>query len=525
MSVSETFNAVSYLVDRHVDDGRGSKVAIECADERVTYAQLQERVNRVGNGLKKALKVRMEERVLLLLLDRPEIIYGFFGAMKIGAVPVPINTLWKHAEFEYVLNDSRARVLIVDEALLSTLRDIPRERLEFLEHVVVVGECERDDEMSFESLTSVADQNLQVAPTRKDDVAFWLYSSGSTGRPKGCIHSHDSMAFCANAYGRGVLDITSEDRFYSIAKVFFAYGLGNSVYFPFSVGGTTILWSGPPTASNVYDTIEKHRPTLFFSVPTNFGMLLAHQSPQEDFDLSSVRQAVSAGEALPPALFDRFKRRFGVEILDGIGSTEVLHIFVSNRPGHIRPGSSGLPVPGYEAKVVDDEGQPVPLGEIGNLMIRGDSICAGYWNQRDKTKMTIDGQWIRTGDKYRQDEEGYLWYAGRSDDMLKVGGIWVSPTEVENVLIEHEAVLECAVVGRADRDGLIKPAGYVVLAPDVRATSELSMELQTHVSSRLSDYKRPRWIEFIPQLPKTATGKIQRFKLRGSDELADGIRV
>lgn len=518
MSVSETFNAVSYLVDRHVDDGRGSKVAIECADERVTYAQLQEQVNRVGNGLKAVLNVRMEERVMLLLLDRPEIICSFFGAMKIGAVPVPINTLWKSADVEYVLNDARARVLIIDAMLLPTLRAIPLERLGFLEHVVVVGECDRDDDISFDSLTSGADPTLGAAPTRKDDVAFWLYSSGSTGRPKGCIHVHSSMPFCADAYGQGVLGTSSEDRFFSVAKVFFAYGLGNSVYFPFSVGATTILWTGPPTAANVYATIGKHRPTLLFSVPTNFGMLLAHQRNGEDFDLSTVRYAVSAGEALPPALFERFKSRFGVEILDGIGSTEVLHIFVSNRPGHIRPGSSGLPVPGYEAKVVDDEGQPVPCDEIGNLLICGDSICAGYWNQRDKTKATIDGRWIRTGDKYRRDEDGYLWYAGRSDDMLKVGGIWVSPTEVENVLIEHDAVLECAVVGRADRDRLIKPAAYVVLAADVGGTNDLAVELQTFVSSRLSDYKRPRWIEFIPQLPKTATGKIQRFKLRGSDK-------
>ena len=524
MSVSTTFNAASYLVDRHVDDGRGSRVAIECADERITYAQLRERVNRVGNALKTVLKVRMEERVLLLLLDRPEIIYSFFGAMKIGAVPVPTNTLWKPADVEYVLNDARARVVIVDATLLPTLREIPPERLEFLEHVVVVGECERDGDVSFDSLMSGASQDLDAAPTRKDDVAFWLYSSGSTGRPKGCVHLHSSMPFCADAYGRGVLGITADDRFYSVAKVFFAYGLGNSVYFPFSVGGTTILWSGPPTAANVYDTIEKHRPTLFFSVPTNFGMLLAHQPTGEDFDFSSVRYAVSAGEALPPALFERFKGRFGVEILDGIGSTEVLHIFVSNRPGDIRPGSSGRVVPGYEAKVVDDEGRPVPSGEIGNLMICGDSICAGYWNKRDKTRMTIDGRWIRTGDKYRQDQDGYLWYAGRSDDMLKVGGIWVSPTEVENVLIEHEAVLECAVVGRADRDGLMKPAAYVVLAADVPATNERAGELQTYVSARLAGYKRPRWIEFVLELPKTATGKIQRFKLRGSEESPAGVQ-
>ena len=313
---------------------------------------------------------------------------------------------------------------------------------------------------------------------------------------------------------RACSGIAASDRCFSVAKLFFAYGLGNSMYFPFSVGGTTILWPGPPTPASVYSIIETHRPTMFFSVPTNFGMLLAHRREGPDFDLSSLRIVVSAGEALPAALFERFKQRFGVEILDGIGSTEVLHIFISNRPGAIRPGSSGQLVPGYEARLVDEHNEAVPAGQIGNLMIRGDSTCAVYWNRHEKSKDAIEGHWIRTGDKYVQDEDGYFWYAGRSDDMLKVGGIWVSPVEVENVLVEYPGVMECGVVGRSDHDGLTKPAAYVVLKTGVEGTPELASALQEWVSNRLAPYKRPRWVEFVPELPKTATGKIQRFKLR-----------
>jgi benzoate-CoA ligase len=355
---------------------------------------------------------------------------------------------------------------------------------------------------------------LEPEPTHRDAPAFWLYSSGSTGAPKGCVHLQHDMVVCAALYAQGVLGITPEDRCFSVAKLFFAYGLGNALYFPFAAGATSVLWPGAPTAENVYAVVEKHRPTLFFSVPTNYGMLLAQQREGEDFDLSSIRQAVSAGEALPPALFDRFKERFGIEILDGIGSTEILHIFISNRPGALRPGSSGLLVPGYEARITDEEGRDVAAGEIGNLLIKGDSTCAFYWNRHDRTKDTIEGHWIRTGDKYRQDEDGFFWYAGRSDDMLKVGGMWVSPVELENVLLEHAAVLECAVVGRQDRDGLVKPAAYVVLRPGVDESAARAQELQQFVRSRLADYKRPRWIEFLAELPKTATGKIQRFRLR-----------
>ena len=359
-----------------------------------------------------------------------------------------------------------------------------------------------------------ASPDLEAEPTSKDDPAFWLYSSGSTGRPKGAVHLQHDMVVCSDTYALQVLGMTEADRTVSAAKLFFAYGLGNALYCPFGVGATTILWPGSPAAANVYATIEKYRPTLFFSVPTNYGMLLAHQRDGADFDLSSIRHAVSAGEALPPALFERFKQRFGVEILDGIGSTEILHIFISNRPGAIRPGSSGRIVPGYEAKILDEQNRPVPDGEIGNLLISGDSTCACYWNKHEKTMATIEGQWIRTGDKYSRDADGYYWYAGRSDDMMKVGGIWVSPVEVENALIEHASVLECGVGARADRDGLTKPLAYVVVRQGVAATPELAAELQQFARTRLSEYKRPRWVEFIDELPKTATGKVQRYKLR-----------
>ncbi len=515
-SIPETFNAVTYFVDRHAREGRGAKVAIECGDECVTYDEVRERVNRVGSALRDDLGVRAEERIVLLLLDGPEFIYSFFGAMKIGAVPIPTSTMWKSADYQYVLNDSRVRVLIVSEALLPEVQAIPRDELRYLRQIVVVGGNAGSvrGARSFAELLERGSAELEAEATSKDAPAFWLYSSGSTGFPKGCVHLHHDMVVCAELYAKGVLGITGVDRCFSVAKLFFAYGLGNGLYFPFAVGATTILWPGAPTAPNVYALIETHRPTLFFSVPTNFGMLLAHQREGRDFDLSSIRYAVSAGEALPPALFERFKSRFGAEILDGIGSTEILHIFISNRPGAIRPGSSGLLVPGYEAKVLDEENQPVPRGEIGNLLIKGDSTCAGYWNKHEKTKDTIEGHWIRTGDTYHQDEDGFFWYAGRSDDMLKVGGIWVSPVEVEHVLVEPPLVLECGVGAREDRDQLMKPLAYVVLRQGVQGTPALALELRQFVRERLAEYKRPRWIEFLPELPKTATGKIQRYRLR-----------
>jgi benzoate-CoA ligase family protein len=511
---NRVLNAAAWFVDRHLDEGRGDSIAIECGDRRLTYRDLQEQVNRAGNALRNELGVRPEERVVLLMLDGPEMIAAFFGAIKIGAVPVPLNTRWTAAEYEYVLRDSAARVIILSGTLhaeaANAIRACPSVR-----HVVVASE-DVDDARAIRLEKLVADSSpvLEAEPTSRDAPAFWLYSSGTTGPPKGCVHLQHDMGVCAENYARGVLGIRERDRCFSVAKLFFAYGLGNSMYFPFSVGATSILWPGAVTPGVVFDIVERYRPTLFFSVPTHYAMLLAHTPPGREFDLSSVRCAVSAGEALPPALFHRFRERFGVEILDGIGSTEVLHIFISNQPGRARPGSSGVPVPGYEARLVDEDGCPVPRGELGDLIVRGDSTCAFYWNQHEQTKETIAGHWIRTGDKYQQDEDGFFWFAGRSDDMLKVGGMWVSPAEVEHLLLEHPAVQACAVTGREDHDGLVKPVAHVVLRAGVDSGSELGNELQQFARQRLAEYKRPRWIEFVDALPVTATGKIQRFKLR-----------
>jgi benzoate-CoA ligase family protein len=504
LGVPEIFNAAEWFVDRHIAEGRGRRVAIECGDARITYDEVLQNVNRAGNTLRDRWSVRPEERVILLLHDGPAFVYAFFGAIKIGAVPVPLNTLWKPADYAYVLRDSRAAVVIVSPELAAQIDAVPPDARRALRHVIVAD----GDWLGAVSTT------LDAEPTSRDAPAFWLYSSGSTGVAKGCVHLQHDMVVCAQLFGHGVLGITPADRCFSVAKLFFAYGLGNALYFPFSVGATTILWPGPPTPANIYATIEKHRPTLFFAVPTAYGMMLAHRREARDFDLSTVRLAVSAGEALPPALYERFKQRFDVDIIDGIGSTEAAHMFISNRPEAIRPGSSGLLVDGYDAKILDDEGAPVAQGEIGNLWIAGDSVCAGYWNQHEKTKATIEGQWIRTGDKYSRDAEGFFWYAGRSDDMMKVGGLWVSPIEVENALVAHTAVAECAVVGRKDHDGLVKPLAFVVVRAGVDASPELAKHLQQYVRERLAEYKRPRWIEFLPELPKTATGKIQRFRLR-----------
>ena len=509
---SHLVNAATFFVDRHLDEGRGDSIAIECGDRRISYADLHEQVNRVGSALRDQLDVRPEERLLLLMLDTPEMVFSFFGAIKIGAIPIPTNTLWTAADYEHVLNDSRAGVVIVSAPLRQRVMEAVQ-KCRSVRHVVVVGDDSDGVAIGFDALRQSGSESLAAEPIGRDAPAFWLYSSGSTGRPKGCVHLQHDMAVCAENYAHGILGITSNDRCFSVARLFFAYGLGNAMYFPFAVGATSILSPGPTSAPVVYDLIERSRPTLFFSVPTHYAMMLAHRSEHREFDLSSIRLAVSAGEALPPAVFARFRERFGVEILDGIGSTEVLHIFISNRPGQVRPGSSGTIVPGYEAKLVDEDGTAVPRGDIGNLLIRGDSTCAYYWNRHELTKDTIAGHWIRTGDHYYQDEDGFFWFAGRSDDMLKVGGIWVSPVELEHTLLDHPSVQACGVTGRPDRDGLIKPIAFVV-AKDAAPSTALAADLQQFARTRLAEYKRPRWVEFVDSLPTTATGKLQRYKLR-----------
>jgi benzoate-CoA ligase len=505
------FNVASWFVDRPVAEGRARAPAFRCEDRVLTYGDVQDLVNRTGNALRE-LGVEMEQRVLLLCLDTPEFLGAFWGAIKIGAIPVPVNTLMRAADYRYFLDDSRARVAVISAPLLAeampALRGSPH-----LRHVLIAGGAP-GSYLSFEDRAAGAASTLDAAPTSRDDVAFWLYSSGSTGRPKGAVHLQHDMVVSAETYAKQVLGLRSTDKVYSAAKLFFAYGLGNAGYFPMSVGAESVLYPHRPTPDAVFDLLTRHRPTIFFGVPTLYAAMLAAKDAERQFDLSSLRLCVSAGEALPADLYRRWHERFGVEIVDGIGTTESGHIFLSNRPGAVRPGSSGLPVPGYECVIVDDEGRPVPTGEIGNLRVRGDSTMAYYWNQHEKTKETLFGPWIQTGDKYHRDAEGYFWYDGRGDDMLKVGGIWVSPIEVEATLIQHVAVLEAAVVGQEDDDRLVKPRAYVVLKDPARASETLAVELRAFVKDKIAPYKYPRWIDFVPELPKTATGKIQRFKLR-----------
>jgi benzoate-CoA ligase family protein len=544
VTLPATFNVATWFVDRNVHEGRAAKTAIECADQRITYGQLLENTNRAGNALLD-LGVRPEERVLLILLDTPDFLYCFFGAIKIGAVAVPVNTLAKPQDYEYMLNDSRARTVIVSAPLLPLLEAIPGEKLRYLRQIVVASDfmeglslqhpsarsasenvAARTDSTapfpvrSLKSLMESSSSNLEPAATCKDEPAFWLYSSGSTGPSKGCVHLHHDMVVCSEAYAKGVLQMNESDRCFSVARLFFAYGLGNAGYYPLSCGATTILDPIRPAPANVYANIERYRPTLFFSVPTNFAALLAHcRENGPDFDLSSVRYAVSAGEALPAALFHRFKERFGVEILDALGSTETLHMVIACGPGNVKAGSSGRVIPGFAARLVNEEGQEVATNEIGDLLVKSDATCAGYWNKHDRSKDTFVGEWFRTGDKYWCDEDGYFWYAGRANDLFKVNGLWLSPAEVESILISHSAVREAAVVGREDHDGLIKPAAYVVLAPEMAGRQPdhleaLAQELRELVGQKIGGYKRPRWIEFVAEIPKTATGKLQRFKLR-----------
>jgi benzoate-CoA ligase family protein len=521
IKLPEVFNVAATMVDRHVLDGRAAKVAIECGEEVVTYRNLLERTNRVGNVLRK-LGVDRKQRVLLALVDSPEFLYCFFGAIKIGAVAVPVNPWLRAHEYEYLLNDTEARVALISEASLPEIQKLKHDRLYHLKEIVLV----RSSNPGFPSLSELmktASPELEAEPTRKDEVAFWLYSSGSTGTPKGCVHLHRDMLVCSEAYAKGILCMNETDRCYSVARLFFAYGLGNAGYFPLYCGATTILAPARPTPSAILADVERYRPTLFFSVPTNYAALLAYQSGDgKDSDFSCVRHAISAGEGLPAPLFERFKQRFGVEILDAWGSTETLQMVISNRPGEIQPGSSGKVIAGYEAKIVNETGDPVEQGEIGQLLIRGDSICSGYWNQPEKTKATFDDMWFHTGDRYYQNEAGYFWYAGRADDLFKVNGRWLSPAEVESALIAHPAVREAAVVAREDDAGLTKPAAYVVVNEDFTPNDGLKRELQDWVIQKLGSYKKPMWIEYLPDLPKTATGKLQRFKLR---ELQKSARV
>jgi len=510
IGVPDTYNAVTTFVDAHLAAGRADRVAIYYRDAAITYGEVYQSVNRAGNALT-ALGVEMENRVFLLLPDSPELVYLYFGAMKIGAVPIPMNTRLNSGDYNYMLNDSRAKVLVVPESLVGMVEEL-RPTLPFVKHYVVVGEA-RPGWLSLDQLLAAASKELDPAPTRKDDVAFWLYSSGSTGAPKGVVHLHHDWLYCCDLYAQNILAISESDVCMSVSKLFHAYGLGNGLLFPFRMGAATVLYPDVPRPEPFLAEAVRRRVTLFYGVPTFYAASLALPGFREKFDLSSVRLCVSAGEPLPAAIFRRWLDVFGLEIIDGIGSTEVLHIYISARPGRVRPGSTGQPVEGYEVRILDESGRPLPPGETGTLWVKGESTTPYFWNKHQRSKELIHGEWFNTGDRWYMDADGYYWYAGRADDAFKCRGEWVEPVEIENILIEHQAVLESGVVGTVSAEGLARPVAFVVLKTEGDGSPELAEELKGFLRTRLPGYKIPD-VRFAAELPKTAAGKIKRFLLR-----------
>ena len=508
VTIPREYNAAHDLIGRNLAAGRGEKVAFIDDRGSYTYSEVDRRSAAFANLLRE-LGIEMEQRILLCLHDTIDFPAAFLGAIRAGVVPVAVNTLLKPADYEYMVADSRARIAVVSAPLLPHFEPL-RGKLPFLERILVSG-AEGDDSLA--AALSRASQQFDVALTTSDDPCFWLYSSGSTGAPKGTVHVHSSMIQTAELYARPMLGIKEDDVVFSAAKLFFAYGLGNALSFPMSVGATAVLMAERPTPSAVFARLRSQRPSIFYGVPTLYAAMLASSELPRRDELE-LRCCVSAGEPLPEEIGKRWVRHFGVDILDGIGSTEMLHIFLSNRPGDVRYGTTGKPVPGYQIRIVDDDGAPAGRGQTGELQIAGPTSAAGYWNNREKTRSTFLGAWTRSGDKYSENAEGYFVYAGRSDDMLKVSGMYVSPVEVESSLISHEAVLEAAVVGKEDDDKLVKPIAFVVLKPGYTASTELAETLKQHVKTLLAPYKYPRWFEFVDELPKTATGKIQRYLLR-----------
>ncbi|HEY6981640.1 benzoate-CoA ligase family protein [Reyranella sp.] len=498
------FNVAVPFIDRHLGEGRGAKAAIRTAHETVTYAELAERVNRSGNALL-AMGLRPRDRLLMVVKDCPAFFYLFWGAIKAGIVPVPLNTLLRTPDYSYIIDDSGCGLVVHSS--------------EFANEVAPALAQLEDKAPRALTVDAFLAEMARAAPAAEPHLAdpaddcFWLYSSGSTGRPKGAVHAQRDMVVTSELYGVRVLGVTEDDICYSAAKLFFAYGLGNAMTFPLWVGATAVLDERRPTPDATFETIEAFESTIFYGVPTLYAAQLAALDARPR-RFPSLRACVSAGEALPAEMFRRWKEKTGTVILDGIGSTEALHIFIGNRLDDFRPGTSGRPVPGYAARILDEAGKPVAKGERGRLWIRAESTAKYYWNKPDKTAETMVEGWLDTGDTYRQDEDGYFIYEGRSDDMLKVGGIWCSPVEIENCLIGHPAVLEAAVIGHADADSLIKPKAVVVLKQAADARAALTDELMALCKKTLAPYKYPRWIEYVPELPKTATGKIQRYKLR-----------
>jgi 4-hydroxybenzoate-CoA ligase len=508
---ASTHNACADLLDRNVEEGRGDKLAFIDPERRLSYGELQAETRRFARLLQ-TLGVRREERIALAMLDTVEMPIAFLGAMRAGVVPIPLNTLLVADQYAYMLADSRARALCVSSALLPVLEPIVS-KLPDLAHLIVVGGDAPPDAIDFRQALSSEPALFDTAVCHADEPAFWLYSSGSTGAPKGTRHVHSSLMLTAKLYGQGVLGICESDLNFSAAKLFFAYGLGNSLSFPMSVGATAVLNPVRPTPAVVFDFLERYQPTLFFGGPALYAAMLHDKAHAEHKGSQRLRLCASAGEALPKHIGEAWKNRFGVDILDGLGSTEMLHIFLSNAPDDIAYGTSGRAVPGYELRLLDEAGKPVGDDEVGELHVHGPTAADSYWNQREKSRRTFQGEWTRTGDIYVRDADGRYTYCGRADDMFKVSGVWVSPFEVETALTNHPAVQAAAVVPAEDADGLLKPKAFVVLREGAAADG-LEADLKEHVKTSIGVWKYPRWIAFVDALPMTATGKIQRFKLR-----------
>ena len=509
-AIPRDYNFAADVLKRNLDAGRSDKAAYIDARGSWSYGALADRVERFGRALR-SLGIRREERILICLSDSIDWPTAFLGAIKAGVVPVPVNTLMTESDYGFMLKDSRARLLVVSEELYPKFANLIGDCTDLAQ--VVVSGANGHGHPRFEDLLAGASAEPVTAPTVRDEICFWLYTSGSTGKPKGAVHTHADLKLTDELYAKPFLGITESDVCYSVAKLFFAYGLGNALTFSLSAGATTVLLPQRPTPDLVADVLRKHSVTVFYAVPTFYAGFLASANAPARGE-TCMRCCVSAGEALPADVGRRWSERYGVDILDGIGSTEMLHIFLSNRPGEVKYGTTGKPVPGYEVRLVDDNGGAVARGEMGELQVRGPTSAIMYWNNREQSRATFLGEWTRSGDKYIEDADGYFVYCGRRDDMLKVSGIYVSPFEVEAVLQSHPDVLEAAVVGWPDQEALIKPKAFVVLKSPDKASDELARALQDYCREKLAVFKYPRWLEFRTELPKTATGKIQRFKLR-----------
>ena len=509
------YNFAADILKRNLDAGRAEKIAFIDHRGQYSYGDLAARVERFGHVLR-SLAIRREERILICLTDTVDWPTAFLGAIKAGVVAVPVNTLMTEDDYKFMLGDSRARLLVVSEELLPKFEKAIAASKD-LAHVVVSG-AKAHGHKRFDDVLAAAKTEAVTAPTTCDDMCFWLYTSGSTGKPKGAVHTHADLRLTDELYAGPVLGITENDVCYSVAKLFFAYGLGNALTFPMSVGATTVLLPQRPTPDLVADLLKTYQVTIFYAVPTFYAAFLASPAAPDRAELK-IRRCVSAGEALPTDVGRRWSARYGADILDGLGSTEMLHIFLTNRPGDVKYGTSGKPVPGYDMRLVDDDGKVITArGEMGELQVRGPTSAIMYWNNREQSRATFLGEWTRSGDKYIEDDNGYFVYCGRRDDMLKVSGMYVSPFEVEGVLQSHPDVLEAAVVGWPDADRLIKPKAFVVLKSPDTASDAFAQTLQDECREKLAVYKYPRWIEFRTELPKTATGKSQRFKLRAEAE-------